>query len=56
MPHGERVLAAYDEAWPLASGWPERVPVHQLFLLLAHTAMFGVSYRGSVLGAAAKIA
>jgi len=56
VPHGDRVLAAYDEAWPLGSGWRQRVPVHQLFLLLAHTAMFGVSYRDSVLAATRKIA
>ena len=34
------------EAWPLADGWRDRVPLHQLHLLLVHTALFGVAYRG----------
>jgi fructosamine-3-kinase len=55
VPHLDRVLAAYDEAWPLSDGWRERAPGHQLFLLLAHTAMFGISYRDSVRSAARKI-
>jgi fructosamine-3-kinase len=55
-PHLDRLVAAYDEAWPLAEGWRERVPLHQLFLLLAHTAMFGASYRHLVLAAVGRIA
>jgi len=51
VPHLAQLLAAYDEAWPLADGWRERVPLHQLHLLLVHTAMFGGSYRGAVLDA-----
>jgi fructosamine-3-kinase len=51
-PHLDRVLAAYREAWPLAEGWRERVPLHQLHLLLVHTALFGSSYRDSVIEAA----
>lgn len=56
VPHLARLLAAYDEAWPLASGWRARVPLHQLHLLLVHTAMFGASYRGAVLGAVRSLA
>jgi fructosamine-3-kinase len=52
VPHLERVLAAYDEVFPLAAGWRERVPVHQLHLLLVHTAAFGESYRSQVRAAA----
>jgi fructosamine-3-kinase len=52
----ERVLAAYDEAWPLAGGWRDRVPLHELYLLLVHTALFGGGYRGSVLAAARALA
>ncbi len=48
-PHLDRILAAYQEVWPLADGWRERVPLHQLYLLLVHTAMFGVAYRSSVI-------
>jgi fructosamine-3-kinase len=54
-PHLDRILAAYQEAWPLADGWRERLPVHQLHLLLVHTALFGGSYRNAV-GAAARAA
>jgi fructosamine-3-kinase len=47
-PHHDRMLAAYDEAWPLADGWRDRVPLHRLYLLLVHTALFGAAYRESV--------
>jgi fructosamine-3-kinase len=50
--HLDAVLGAYQEAYPLADGWPERVPLHQLHLLLVHTAAFGGSYRGAVRAAA----
>ncbi|RAO56234.1 fructosamine kinase family protein [Micromonospora saelicesensis] len=48
IPHLDRVLAAYQESWPLPDGWRDRVPVHQLHLLLVHTALFGVSFRDVV--------
>jgi fructosamine-3-kinase len=51
-PHLDRILAAYDEAWPLADGWTTRVPLHRMYLLLVHTAMFGTAYRDAVVGAA----
>jgi len=47
-PHLDRILAAYQEVWPLADGWPARLPVHQLHLLLVHTALFGTGYREAV--------
>ncbi|MBB4959055.1 fructosamine kinase family protein [Micromonospora polyrhachis] len=47
-PHLDRLLAAYQEVWPLAEGWSVRVSVHQLHLLLVHTASFGSSYREAV--------
>ncbi len=50
-PYLERILAAYDEAYPLAEGWRERVPLHQLHLLLVHAALFGGAYRSSVMAA-----
>lgn len=43
-PHVERVLAAYAETAPLADGWRARVPLHQVFPLLVHAAMFGGGY------------
>ncbi|SCL60751.1 Fructosamine-3-kinase [Micromonospora citrea] len=48
VPHLDRVLAAYAEAWPPADGWQERVPLHQLHLMLVHTALFGGTYRDAV--------
>ncbi|WP_433388823.1 fructosamine kinase family protein [Micromonospora sp. KLBMP9576] len=48
VPHLDRILAAYAERWPLADGWRERVPLHQLHLLLVHAALFGGAYRGAV--------
>jgi fructosamine-3-kinase len=50
-PYLDRILAGYQEVWPLAGGWQDRVPLHQLYLLLVHTAMFGSAYRGSVMAA-----
>jgi fructosamine-3-kinase len=52
VPHLDAVLGAYQDAYPLADGWRERVPLHQLHLLLVHTAAFGGSYRGAVMAAA----
>lgn len=40
----ERILAAYDEAHPLAPGWPDRVGLHQLHPLMLHAVLFGGSY------------
>ncbi|WBB65830.1 fructosamine kinase family protein [Micromonospora sp. WMMD812] len=47
-PYLDRILGAYQEAWPLADGWRDRVPLHQLHLLLVHTALFGSAYRDAV--------
>lgn len=51
-PFLDRILAGYQEAWPLAEGWPARVPLHQLHLLLVHAALFGGGYRDAVVEAA----
>ncbi len=51
-PHLDRVIAAYDEAAPLADGWRDRIGLHQLFPLLVHTVLFGRSYAGRALAAA----
>ncbi|XVQ10451.1 fructosamine kinase family protein [Spirillospora sp. CA-255316] len=51
-PHLDRVLAAYDEAAPLADGRRERVPLHQLHPLLVHVALFGEGYRARTVEAA----
>lgn len=52
VPHLDRVHHGYREVVPLAENWPARVPVHQLHLLLVHTALFGASYRAAVNSAA----
>ncbi|MFE9743310.1 fructosamine kinase family protein [Saccharothrix saharensis] len=54
-PHLDRVLAAYDEAAPLAAGWRDRVPLHQLFPLLVHAALFGRGYARQALSAARSL-
>jgi fructosamine-3-kinase len=51
-PYLDRIVSAYHEAWPLAPGFRDRIPLHQLYLLLVHTALFGGAYRASVLAAA----
>jgi fructosamine-3-kinase len=38
------VLGAYDEAYPLADGWRDRVALHQLHPLLVHATLFGGGY------------
>ncbi|HSE08499.1 MAG TPA: fructosamine kinase family protein [Nocardioidaceae bacterium] len=44
LPQLQRVLDAYHEETPLADGWEERVPLHQLFPLLVHACLFGGGY------------
>jgi fructosamine-3-kinase len=51
-PYLAEILAAYDEASPLADGWRSRVPLHQLHPLLVHACLFGASYAASVREAA----
>jgi fructosamine-3-kinase len=50
-PYLDRILAAYAEVYPLMPGWRERFPLHQLHLLLVHTALFGGVYRTAVMAA-----
>lgn len=52
-PQLPRVLDAYQEAAPLAEGWEDRVPLHQLFPLLVHACLFGGGY-GARAGEAAR--
>ena len=51
-----RIIDAYNEASPLADGWRERVPLHQLAPLLHHCALFGRSYTRAALDAARPFA
>ncbi len=52
---GPRCFAAYDEAYPLAPGVADRVPLYQLYPLLIHVAMFGSSYCAQVRRAARAV-
>jgi len=45
---GPRVFAAYDEAYPRLPGHEERVPLYQLYFLLAHVNLFGRGYLSGV--------
>jgi fructosamine-3-kinase len=51
-PHLDAVVAAYEKATPLASGWRTRIPLHQLFPLLVHVVLFGRGYASRVVAAA----
>ena len=42
LPHD--FYLAYDEAWPMAPNWRNRVPLYNLYHLLNHLNFFGVSY------------
>jgi fructosamine-3-kinase len=49
---GERAYAAYDEAFPLADGWRDRIALHQLHPLLVHAVLFGGHYVAQAAAAA----
>lgn len=53
--HLDRIVAAYDEADPLADGWRDRIPLHQLFPLLVHTVLFGGGYGAQAVAAARAV-
>ena len=55
-PHIARIIAAYDEAAPLADGWQERVGLHQLFPVMVHAVLFGGSYVQQAVDIARKYA
>jgi fructosamine-3-kinase len=44
----DELVDAYDEVFPLADGWRERIPLYQLYPLAAHACLFGGSYREQV--------
>jgi len=43
-PYFDAMMAAYQEVSPLADGWRQRVPLHQLHPLLVHATLFGGGY------------
>jgi fructosamine-3-kinase len=54
-PYLARIIACYQEVRPLAAGWRERVPLHQLHPLLVHVCLFGGSYRSAALDASRAV-
>jgi fructosamine-3-kinase len=54
-PYLDRIVAAYREVAPLADGWRDRVPLHQLHPLLVHVCLFGAAYRDAALSAARAV-
>lgn len=50
----ERVLAAYQEAWPLPDGWRGRSGLYQLYHLLNHFLLFGGGYGEQAMRIAAR--
>ena len=51
---GADCFAAYDEAHPLAPGWEERVPLHQIAPLVVHAIKFGGGYVDAAAAAVAR--
>jgi fructosamine-3-kinase len=51
-PHLDAVLDGYEDTAPLAPGRRDRIPLHQLFPLLVHAALFGRSYAVQAVAAA----
>ena len=49
-----RFYAAYNEAWPLAAGWQERIDIYKLYHVLNHLNLFGGGYLGQAEGLVRK--
>ena len=54
-PFLDEIQRGYTDTAPLADGWRERFPLHQLFPLLVHACLFGAAYASRV-RAAARVA
>ena len=46
--YGDDVFAAYQQEFPLADGWEDRIELHQLAPLVVHAIKFGGGYVPSV--------
>jgi fructosamine-3-kinase len=53
---GPACFAAYEEVHPLAPGWQDRVPLHQIAPLVVHAIKFGGSYVPAAEAAIARCA
>jgi fructosamine-3-kinase len=47
---GHRFYAAYNESWPLDSGYPTRKTLYNLYHILNHLNLFGAGYAGQAQG------
>ncbi|PWH06066.1 fructosamine kinase [Brachybacterium endophyticum] len=54
-PHLDEILAGYEHAHPMPSGWREDLPAHLFFALLAHVVLFGGGYAAEAIGVAGDI-
>lgn len=54
-PYLNQIMAGYQDVAPLADGWPDRLPLHQLHPLLVHVCLFGAAYREAALSAARSV-
>jgi fructosamine-3-kinase len=54
-PYLAEIIAGYAEAAPLADGWRDRVPLHQLHPLLVHACLFGAGYAAAAVSAAQAV-
>ncbi|NVB83124.1 MAG: phosphotransferase [Kofleriaceae bacterium] len=50
----DRLVEAYEDVYPLADGWRERVLLYQLYPLAAHACLFGGGYGAQVIRALAR--
>ena len=55
LPHLQRLVDAYRDEQPLADGWEQRQPLHQLFPLLVHASLFGGHYGHRAAEAAGRL-
>jgi len=51
-PYLDVILRGYTGSAPLADGWRDRIPLHQLHPLLVHVCLFGSSYAAQLRSAA----
>lgn len=52
VPYLEEFMAGYLSEHALAPDWEQRIPLHQVFALAGHWALFGAAYREPTLAAA----
>ncbi len=53
--YGQDVFEAYQDTFPLADGWQQRIPLHQLAPLIVHAIKFGGGYVAATREALARI-